>query len=214
MLVIFKFDVCSLTFPFISCHTQYRTFFNHSRSSLLISLGRVMTEAFPWQHAFPPFFTLQPNEQTRTKQLEAWRSMILDYCQSHQITQFDVQEIAQSPLFHNKTIQRRLSQEDLLLVLEDLRSHGHLEWDSLKTRRKAHIYWRRPEEWGSLIYNWAQAHGMKNTVCTLFELTQGDESKDQAFHGLDQELLIKALKTLELEKKAELFPDLEGVKFF
>ncbi|TRY62523.1 hypothetical protein TCAL_16610 [Tigriopus californicus] len=174
-----------------------------------------MTEEFPWQHAFPPFFTLQPHEQTRVKQLEAWRSMILDYCQSHQITQFDVQEIGQSALFHNKTIQRRLSPEDLLVVLEDLRSHGHLEWDGpAKSRRKAHIYWRRPEEWGSLIYNWAQAHGMTNTVCTLFEITQGDDAQDQAFQGLDQDLLIKALKCLELESKAELFPDQEGVKFF
>lgn len=36
------------------------------------------------------------------------------------------------------------------------------------------------------------------------------------FHGLDNEVLVRALRTLESSKKAELiiFDDNEGVKFF
>ena len=55
---------------------------------------------------------------------------------------------------------------------------------------------------------------MVNTVCTFYELTEGADSVDQQFHGLESELLIKSLKTLEVQRKAEIFPDDEGVKFF
>ena len=55
---------------------------------------------------------------------------------------------------------------------------------------------------------------MINTVCTFYELTEGSDTVDQKFHGLENELLIKSLKTLELQRKAEIFADDEGVKFF
>ncbi len=82
---------------------------------------------------------------------------------------------------------------------------------------------------------------MGGAVCTFYELTEGDESAGQPFHGLDKDTLVKALRyrgsharveggkqnflqyyyvphsilrTLELQKKAELFAEDEGVKFF
>ena len=76
------------------------------------------------------------------------------------------------------------------------------------------MYWRQPQEWGALIYSWAKENGFSNTVCTLYELNEGEDTVGQPFHGLETELLVKALKTLEVEKKAEVFPDNEGVKFF
>ena len=71
-----------------------------------------------------------------------------------------------------------------------------------------------PEEWGSLIYTYVKNRGMINGVYTFFELTEGSDTVDQKFHGLENELLIKSLKTLELQRKAEIFADDEGVKFF
>jgi hypothetical protein len=41
------------------------------------------------------------------------------------------------------------------IVLEELRSNGNLEWVDPKLKRRCHIYWRSPEEWGTLIYAWA-----------------------------------------------------------
>ena len=35
---------------------------------------------WPWQYSFPPFFTLQPHKDTRDKQIEAWRHLVLNYC--------------------------------------------------------------------------------------------------------------------------------------
>ena len=98
-------------------------------------------------------------------------------------------------------------------ILEDLCSRGNLEWTD-KSKKRAHIYWRSPEEWGSLIYTYVKERGMTNTVCTFYELTEGSDTVEQKFHGLENELLIKSLQTLEQQRKAEIFPDEEGVKFF
>ena len=73
---------------------------------------------------------------------------------------------------------------------------------------------RSPEEWGSLIYTYVKDRGMNNTVFTLYELAEGSDTVGQEFHGLENELLIKSLKTLERKRKAEIFADNEGVKFF
>ena len=53
-----------------------------------------------------------------------------------------------------------------------------------------------------------------NAVCTMYELTESEEVEGQPFYNLDQEVLVKALKTLEVQKKAEIFGSNEGVKFF
>ncbi|CAG5100182.1 Similar to Vps25: Vacuolar protein-sorting-associated protein 25 (Drosophila melanogaster) [Cotesia congregata] len=78
------------------------------------------------------------------------------------------------------------------------------------------IHWHTLEEWGNIVYNWAQENGFINSVCTLFELTQGENTVDQEFYGIDTEVLIRSLKTLEAQGKAELimFDDNQGVKFF
>ena len=61
----------------------------------------------------------------------------------------------------------------------------------------------------------AKANGMTGGfVCTFYELTEGSDSVNQPFHGLETELLIKSLKTLESQQKAEIFQGDEGVKFF
>lgn len=169
---------------------------------------------FPWQHSFPPFYTLQPHSETRLKQLETWRQIVLDYCRKQGQTSIDVAEISSSDLFHNKAINRRVDADFLRVILDHLQSQGNLEWAD-KTRRRAHIYWRSPEQWASLIYAYVKSSGMNaGTVCTFFELTEGSETVNEPFHGLENELLVKSLKILESQGKAELFQGDEGVKFF
>ena len=118
---------------------------------------------WPWQYSFPPFFTiqvsihvliltytshnpwqwrswpLQPHSATRAKQLEAWRHLVLNYCQVdnpticnwwkvgthcvlkvHTISVLDLADAGDLPLFHNASISRRLPAEAILTVLEDL----------------------------------------------------------------------------------------------
>uniref|UniRef100_A0A4W3H6N8 Vacuolar protein-sorting-associated protein 25 n=1 Tax=Callorhinchus milii TaxID=7868 RepID=A0A4W3H6N8_CALMI len=161
---------------------------------------------------FPP---LQPNVNTQHKQLAAWCSVVLAYFRYHKLHQLDVLEAQESQLFNNKRIQRKLSTEAIQVVLEDLRKKGNLEWiDKNKTR--CLIMWRRPEEWGKLVYQWVSKNGMTNSVFTLYELSNGDDTEGEEFHGLEEWLLIRALQALQSEHKAEIISlnDSKGVKFF
>ena len=101
-------------------------------------------------------------------------------------------------------------------MLDELCKRGHVEWKDLKTKKQCLLMWRTPEEWGNLIYSWVSSKALYNTVCTLYELTNGDDSEGTEFHGLEKWLLLRAIKTLEQQGKAELmmFDDGEGVKFF
>ncbi|KAK4036671.1 hypothetical protein OUZ56_028714 [Daphnia magna] len=160
-----------------------------------------MEFSWPWEYDFPPFFTLQPNLDTQKKQLEAWRKLVIDYCHHNKIFVLDVQESI--PLFQNKTIDRQLSSEGIKRVLEILQENNQIEWCD-KSKKQCFVYWKTPQEWGNLIYCYIIDKGMTNTVCTFYELTEGDDVKNEEFAGLDKSMLLKALETLEASKKAEV----------
>ncbi|KAG8041928.1 hypothetical protein G9C98_007232 [Cotesia typhae] len=110
---------------------------------------------------------------------------------------------------------RKLSAEVVQLILESLQKSGNAT-PLDKTKQRWLIHWHTLEEWGNIVYNWAQENGFINSVCTLFELTQGENTVDQEFYGIDTEVLIRSLRTLEAQGKAELimFDENQGVKFF
>ena len=112
-------------------------------------------------------------------------------------------------------LKKRKSISSLFLsaVFKELEEKGNLEWTD-KSHTRCNVYWRSPDEWGTLIYNFIKQRGQTNTVCTLYELTEGPDAVDQPFQGLDEAVLIKSLQSLEMQKKAEIFPGGEGVKFF
>lgn len=170
------------------------------------------TIEMPWQFNFAPFFTIQPNIDTRKKQLEAWCHVVLDLQKQKRSFSLDVHE-AQRSIFCNKEINRKLPLDGIYMVLDELCKKGHLEWKDPKTKKECLVMWRTPEEWGKLIYKYITDRSMTNTVCTMFELSNGDETEGEDFHEIEQWLLVRALKALEVDGKAELMGD-EGVKFF
>lgn len=166
-------------------------------------------------YSFPPFFTLQPNGETRQKQLAAWCTLALAYSRRHRLPAMTVREAQDSPLFANRRLQRKLPLESIQVVLEELRKNGNLEWLD-KNKTSFLIMWRRPEEWGKLIYQWVSKNGLTNSVFTLYELVSGDDTAEEEFHGLDEAMLLRALQALQQEHKAEIITldDGRGVKFF
>lgn len=54
------------------------------------------------------FFRIQPNLETRKKQLEAWCALVLDYHRQNKSYSVDVTEIQSAPLFCNKKLDRIL----------------------------------------------------------------------------------------------------------
>lgn len=176
------------------------------------------TFEWPWQYNFPPFFTIQPNLDTRSKQIDAWRNLLLSYYKHHKLYRLDITEAQSDALFSNASINRKLSVEGILLVLTSLEKTGHVQWENNKDKRRCYLMWRTPDEWADLIFNWVVSSGLTDTVCTLFELHSGDDTANEEFHGIDIGVLRKSLQVLEQRGKAHIFsaedPREEGVKFF
>ncbi|KAH6618049.1 ESCRT-II complex subunit-domain-containing protein [Chaetomium sp. MPI-SDFR-AT-0129] len=142
-------------------------------------------------------------------------------------------------LFYNRTLNRRLSPADIRDVIAFLRKDGRAEYVLSPTGGSGvdgdvggwggggegagpeggdivWVYWRTPEEWASLVEGWVDSTGQKGGVLTVYELVEGDGTRGTEFHGMDQDLLLKALNVLVKRGKAQIFgqEDSLGVKFF
>eukprot|EP01147_Barroeca_monosierra_P010003 gene10004-2177_t len=161
---------------------------------------------------------IQPNEETRTKQLEAWQQLVVAYAQTNQIDRLVVSESTSMELFNNKSINRALDSAGIITVLDHLNETGHAEWKN-SAKEECALYWRSPREWGDIIYKWAVDTGHTDAVCTFFELLEGDTGEGQEFQRMDRHVFQRALEVLQKEGKAEVFSaddddDSSGVKFF
>ncbi|KAI0537391.1 ESCRT-II complex subunit-domain-containing protein [Xylaria digitata] len=184
--------------------------------------------SFPREYHFPPFFTRQPNQSTRHSQHSKWASLILSYCAYHKLYKLSLTSPATEDLFYNRRINRRLSLDDAREVLEFMRASGRVEFVKSGGGGRGltgggddegdivWVYWRTPEEWAALVEAWVDETVQKGTVLTLYELSQGEDTTGTEFHGLDPELLNKALQVLVKRNKAQIFgqEDQLGVKFF
>ncbi|GBG71906.1 hypothetical protein CBR_g10842 [Chara braunii] len=173
-------------------------------------------EAFslPYFFHYPPYFTLQPVRDTREKQIQLWKDLILNYCKHYKVFAIDVE--GDFPLFSNSEIERRLNTEAKRVFLSALVSEGRAEWLD-KAQRRCLIFWRRVEDWAGYIYSWADSNALVGGVATMEELRSGDDVKGTDLEGIDINILRKAMKVLEQRGKAVLFrgtsADDEGIKF-
>ncbi|TVY54256.1 Vacuolar protein-sorting-associated protein 25 [Lachnellula cervina] len=173
---------------------------------------------YPREHSFPPFYTRQPTLQTHHAQLQKWSSLILAYCRHNRLFKLSLIDSLDSPLFYNQRIRKRLGISDVKEVVEFMRREGRAEWVGKGGENSAEcwIWWRTPEEWASGIYEWIDETAQKNTVLTLYELTESEATLSQEFHGMDPDLLQRVMNILVKRGKAQVFgqEDQQGVKFF
>ena len=94
--------------------------------------------------------------------------------------------------------------EQLGRILDELARSGNVEWLNGQ-RSQCLVYWRSPADWARLILAWVEESGRRGQVCTVYEISQGDEVESQEFYQLDGKVLMKALKQLEREGKAQIF---------
>lgn len=173
---------------------------------------------FKKSYNFPPFFTLQPTALTRQAQLKKWSLFIQRYCRHYGLHKISIIEALDTPLFYNRKLEKRLYLKDAKAVVEFMSSKDgdeRAEWLGAE-KSSAWIWWRKPDEWATLIANWVEETGQKGIVLTLYELVQGETTEKQEFYGLDMEVLQKSLNTLVKKGKAQVFgtDDQQGVKFF
>ncbi|MQM19997.1 hypothetical protein Taro_053013 [Colocasia esculenta] len=163
---------------------------------------------------YPPYFTLQPVRETREKQVQLWKELILDYCKSQKVFIIGLEE--DFPLFINSAIERSLSHEAKEVFLSSLVSEGRAEWMD-KGHKKCLILWLRIQDWADCILNFVRENGLENGVMTLEDIRSGIESRGTELEGIDRGVLVRALRHLEQKGKAAIFKgsatDDEGVKF-
>ncbi|RYP14530.1 hypothetical protein DL765_006306 [Monosporascus sp. GIB2] len=190
---------------------------------------------FPREYHFPPFFTRQPNATTRHSQLEKWSALVLSYARHRRLYRISLPSAAggssSSPadteeLFHNRRLGRRLGAADAREVLEHMRREGRAEPVAHGHGHGADagdadgglwwVYWKTPDEWAAEVEAWVEDTAQRGVVFTLYELTEGEDTRGASFHGLDPELLQKALQVLVKRGKAQIFgqEDQRGIKFF
>ncbi|KAG9239448.1 ESCRT-II complex subunit [Amylocarpus encephaloides] len=175
---------------------------------------------FPRFYNFPPFFSRQPTLQTHHSQLRKWSTLILNYCRHHRIFKLSLIDALDTELLYNKSLDKRMGIGEVREVVEFMRKEGRAEWAGEGGKgvggNEVWIWWRNPEEWASLFYEWVDDTAQKHTVLTLYELTESEATISQEFHGMDPDLLQKALSILVKRGKAQVFgqEDQQGVKFF
>eukprot|EP00798_Chlamydomonas_sp_ICE-L_P009810 gene9810-7698_t len=154
--------------------------------------------AYPFFFSYPPYFTLQPVKDTRDKQSGSWGQLVLSWCRAKKVYIICVDE--ETPIFHNPSINRKLTPDARFAFLDDLVSIGSAEWLD-KTKRRCLILWRKIPEWAAAIQGFVQTYGLGDTVMTLDELSSGDDVRGTDLYGLDREIFVRALKLLELQGK-------------
>ncbi|KAJ6962848.1 vacuolar protein sorting-associated protein 25 [Populus alba x Populus x berolinensis] len=163
---------------------------------------------------YPPYFTLQPVRDTREKQVQLWKELILDYCRTQKIFVIGLEE--EFPLFSNHLIERSLSNEAREAFLSALVSEGRAEWLD-RGHRKCLILWHRIQDWADILLHFVRDNGFEDSVMTVEEIRTGVESRGTELHGIDRIILMRALKLLEHKGKLAIFKgtsaDDEGVKF-
>lgn len=138
---------------------------------------------FPREHSFPPFFTKQTNLTTHHSQLQKWSTLILSYCRNYKLFKLSLADACESDLFWNKRIGKRLSREDAREIVEFMRKDGRAEWVSGGKEGMGDgefwVWWRTVEEWAGRIADWVDETAQKNTVLTLYELTESEATLSQ-----------------------------------
>ncbi|RUP36178.1 putative vacuolar protein-sorting-associated protein [Jimgerdemannia flammicorona] len=154
-----------------------------------------------------------------------------------------------SELFENPRIKRRLPLEALQVIIDDMSTPnfphhitltilpkirnpiigaheiGTAEWDVAGAtgrqlqKTQCFIYWRKPEEWANYISSWVSDNGMNNSILTLYEIANGDNTEGTELQGIDTSVLLKSLDVLVRRGVAQIFagtsdPESVGVKFF
>lgn len=150
--------------------------------------------------------------KTRETQLNTWADLVMKYQKSIKQTVLNIND-ENTDLFVNKELNRRLNVDGRTLVMNQLEKSSHAAPVDPKKRDIWDVYWFTLDEWSNMIYKWVSDNAMLGQVCTTFEITNGDNSIDQEFYGLSNDILLKILRRLEQSGRCELIDD-EGVKFF
>jgi ESCRT-II complex subunit VPS25 len=164
---------------------------------------------------FRPFFTIQPVQATREKQLKLWRDLIVSYHVHHK--SFRMVDPPNWPLFKNDAIGRKLSTDAVKLVIDSLVEEGVAEWEDEDHPVNLIVMSKSSATLAHELYAWATKESLVGYIVTIYEIHAGDDYVDSPFQGMDPVILRKALEVLEAGGKAVVIqgekPEDDGIKF-
>jgi ESCRT-II complex subunit VPS25 len=174
---------------------------------------------------FPPLYTKQRNVETERQRKEDWIKIIVAWAQERRVSEILVKkEVSeQGELFRNKQIDRHLSLEDAVEILDHVADRGYGEWvvgsEKQKNSEKERflVLTRSVAEWAALVYKYVDRTGQMGNVLTVYELLEGEDTEKEEFYGMERSLFQKVLVFLESHNQAKVFtasdPARAGVKF-
>ncbi len=164
-------------------------------------------------------FTKQRNAETEQQRKEDWIKIIVRWAQERKQGEILVKkEVASGDLFRNSQIDRHLSLEDAIGILDFATLRGYGEWDDKNGEKERFLVLTRPiAEWASLVYKYVDRTGQMGSVLTVHELLEGEETENEEFYNMDRSLFSRVLAHLEAHNQAKVFtasdPARAGVKF-
>ncbi|KAI0675586.1 ESCRT-II complex vps25 subunit [Trametes maxima] len=172
----------------------------------------------PSIHSAPPFFTQQPNPATQASVAQNWTRLILSYARHRGLFVLRAED-ADAPggdwdeILRNPRINRRLLSSHLNAILVDMVDKGHAVYEPPRQTSSVLLYWRSPEEWAQVLYDWANSTGQLNTILTFYEIVE--PPVPSPLSGIPLPILRKAVAVLTKASRAQIIavPDGEGVRF-
>lgn len=147
---------------------------------------------FPQEYSFPAFFTRQTNLTTRHAQQRTWASLVLSYARHHHLSRLRLSDAAETDLFYNRRLERRLQPPDIRELVDAMVKDGRAEYATGTgtgttsaaadggggERDVVFIYWKKPEEWAALVEQYVEDTAQKGSVLTVYELSEGDGTRN------------------------------------
>ena len=160
---------------------------------------------------------LQSNAVTKAKQLDLWVQLMQD-----RFSGFYISLTEPYSLFKNAEIKRELNESFISALCEHLRDRKLGDWLS-REEKSIFLFYRFPiGTWAEKVHAWAVKTGKINSIESAYSIVHGNDSSGEVFAEIPHEILINALKALELQGKCELVMSYRGetditkigVKFF
>jgi len=174
----------------------------------------------PSVHSFPPFFTKQHNPSVLSQETQQWITLILSYARFRGIWSLSIDDAEReggewSEIFWNPRIRRQIKASYLEYIVTTMVAEGSAFYEPLKQTRIITLCWKKPEEWATVIYDWVSSTGQFNTIMTMYEL-QNPEDSSCPWKGITRSMLQRALQVLCTARLAQQIEgdDGDGVRFF
>jgi len=116
-------------------------------------------------------------------------------------------------ILYNERINRRMLSAYLSDILATMVGKNVAAYEPAKQTRAVLVYWRLPDEWAEVLYDWAFSSGQLNTILTFYDIT--DPPIESPLTNIPIPLLRKAIAILGKTGRSQIIaiPDGEGVRF-